>query len=118
MNDRTNSMPAKDSYHEIVKRLIYEYAKIRPSHGNIDTEVIIDMEKGHYEVLRIGWDGVRRVHGSIIHIDIIDDKIWIQYDGTSRPIADELLAAGIPKESIVLAFYPADERGYTEFATG
>ncbi len=105
-----------DHYREIVKKLIYEYANYKPSHGQIDTEAVIDTEKDHYEVLHIGWDGARRIHGSVVHIDIISDKIWIQYDGTSRPVADELVAAGIPKESIVLGFFPADERIYTEYA--
>ena len=65
-----------------------------------------------------GWDGVRRVHGSVIHIDIKDGKVWIQYDGTSRPVATELVAAGIPKEHIVLGFHPPDVRRHTEFALG
>lgn len=88
-----------------------------PSHGQIDTEAVTDTENGHYEVLHVGWDGARRVHGSVIHIDIIDDKVWIQYDGTSRPVAEELVSAGIPKESIVLGFFPADERMHTGYAT-
>jgi hypothetical protein len=51
-----------------------------------------------------------------VHIDIIDDKVWIQYDGTSRPVADELVAEGIPREDIVLGFHPAEVRQYTDFA--
>ncbi len=109
-------MDTIEKYREIVKHIIYDYAKYKPSHGQIDTEVITDMQNDHYELLHIGWDGSRRVHGSVLHIDIIGDKVWIQYDGTSRPVADELVAAGIPKESIVLGFFPADERIYTEYA--
>jgi len=29
----------------------------------------------------------RRVHGCLVHIDIIEDKIWIQADGTERGLA-------------------------------
>lgn len=104
------------NYQEIVKRLIMEYASYKPSHGEIETEAIIDTEKGHYEVMHVGWDGVRRVHGTIIHIDIIGDKIWIQYDGTSPGVAEELVEAGIPREAIVLGFHPAHLRQYTHFA--
>jgi len=103
-------------YREIVRRIISEYASYKPSHGQIQTEAIVDPEKDHYEVMHIGWDGVRRVHGSVIHLDIIDGKIWIQYDGTNRPVAEELLAAGIPREAIVLGFHPADVRRHTDFA--
>jgi len=56
------------------------------------------------------------VHGCLVHIDIINDKIWIQRDGTEYGIANELVNAGIPKNQIVLAFQPVDIRQYTEFA--
>jgi hypothetical protein len=52
----------------------------------------------------------------MIHVDIINGKIWIQRDGTEYGIANELVNAGIPKNQIVLAFQPADIRQYTEFA--
>lgn len=103
-------------YREIVRRVIEDYADPRPAHGNISTEIAIDPVRDHYEVLHVGWDGERRVHGSVVHIDIIGDKIWIQHDGTNRPVADELIAAGVPNDDIVLAFYPEDERQYTDFA--
>ncbi|MGC8644403.1 MAG: XisI protein [Isosphaeraceae bacterium] len=97
--------------------LIEEYASYKPYHGQIDTEAIVDREKDHYEVMHVGWDRRRRVHGSVVHIDIIGEKVWIQYDGTNRPVADELVAAGIPREDIVLAFHPVDVRPHTGFAT-
>jgi hypothetical protein len=96
--------------------VIEQYAAWRPSHGQIDSEAIVDPEKDHYEVVHVGWDQERRVHGSVIHLDIIDGKVWIQHDGTDRPVAEELLAAGIPREDIVLAFHPARVRHLTGFA--
>jgi hypothetical protein len=105
-------------YRDIVRRVIEEYASHKPSHGQIETEAVIDPAKDHYEVMQVGWDRWRRVHGCVIHIDIIGDKVWIQYDGTNRPVADELLAAGIPRSDIVLGFQPADLRHHTEFAVG
>src|SRR4051794_30509345 len=111
-------MDKLDRYREIVRRIIEEYASYKPSHGQIETEAIIDPEKDHYEVMHVGWDGMRRVHGSVVHIDISDGKVWIQYDGTSRPVADELIAAGIPQEDIVLGFHPAEVRPLTGFAVG
>ena len=107
-----------DRYREIVRRLVEEYASYKPSHGQIETEAVIDRDKDHYEVMHVGWDGVRRVHGSVVHIDIIGGKVWIQYDGTSRPVADELEEAGVPREVIVLAFHPADVRPLTGYAVG
>ena len=77
-------MDKRERYRLIVSRLIEEYASYKPSHGQIETEAIVDRVKDHYEVMHVGWDGSRRIHGSVVHIDIIDDKVWIQYDGTSR----------------------------------
>lgn len=111
-------MDKLDHYRQVVRQVIEEYASYKPANGQIETEAIIDSEKDHYEVMHVGWDRHRRVHGSVIHIDIIGEKIWIQYDGTSRPVAAELLAAGIPPHDIVLAFHPADMRQHTEFAVG
>ncbi len=108
-------MDTLERYRQIVHEIIDEYAKYKPSHGEIETEAIIDPRKDHYEVMHIGWDGECRIHGCVIHIDIIQGKIWIQYDGTNRPVAEELLAAGVPKEDIILAFYPAQIRQYTDF---
>jgi hypothetical protein len=108
-------MDRVERYRETVRRVIEDYARYKPSHGQIETEAIVDCDKDHYEVMHIGWDGVRRVHGSVIHVDIIDGKIWIQYDGTSHPVAEELVAAGIPREDIVLGFHPEELRRYTGF---
>jgi hypothetical protein len=104
-----------ERYREIVRKVIREYASYKPSHGQIDTETIIDPDRDHYEVMHVGWDGDRRIHGSVIHLDIRDGKVWVQYDGTSLPVAEELLAAGIPREDIVLAFHPEDVRPLTGF---
>jgi aspartyl-tRNA synthetase len=47
--------------------------------------------------MSIGWQNSQRVHGSIVHIDIRDGKIWIQHDGTEEGIANRLVAYGVPK---------------------
>jgi hypothetical protein len=109
--------PNLEQYRTIIRRLIEDYAKIPPSHGEIEAETVIDTEKDHYELLYVGWDEQRRVHGIVIHIDIRDGKVWIQHDGTDAVIAEELVAAGIPRDAIVLGFRPAYVRQHTGFAT-
>jgi len=59
--------------------------------------------------------GQRRIHGCVVHIDIIQGKIWIQHDGTNRPVAEELLEAGVPSSDIILGFHPPQVRQYTDF---
>jgi hypothetical protein len=111
-------MDRVDRYRAIVRRVIEDYTRPKVSHGQIDTEAVIDREHDHYEVVHVGWHGRQRVHGPVVHIDIIGGKIWLQYDGTDRPVADELIAAGVPKEDIVLAFHPPEVRHLTGFAVG
>jgi hypothetical protein len=109
-------MDKLERYRKIIRKIILEYASYKPSRGDVKTEAIIDEENDHYELIHVGWVNDRRVHGSVIHLDIIDGKIWIQHDGTSWPVADALLEAGITKEEIVLGFQPPHLRQYTDFA--
>src|SRR5258708_7346056 len=103
-------------YRRVIRDVIKEYASYKPSNGQIETEAIIDAEKDHYAVMHVGWDGVRRVHGCVIHINISGGKVWVQHDGTNRPVVKELTAAGIPQEEIVLAFHPVHLRHLTGYA--
>ncbi len=109
---------SRDDLREVVRRVILEYATHKPSNGEITAEAIMDEERGHYLVVHLGWDEEEdgRVFGCPIHIDVIDDKIWIQNDGTSPGVAEDLLEAGIPHESIVLGFHPEYVRQHTGFA--
>jgi XisI protein len=72
---------------------------------------------GREQVVGDPAGGTRRVHGCLIHVDIIDGKFWIQRDGTEQGIANELVHAGVPKDHIVLGFRSAELRKHTEFAT-
>ncbi len=104
-------------YRQILEKLIRQYAH-KPSHGEIEPEIIIDAAQNHYEVMQVGWDGSRRVHGSVLHLDLIDGKIWIQHDGTDPGIALDLVEAGVPHEDIILGFRPPHVRQYTDYGTG
>ena len=51
------------------------------------SEVVFNRNRDRYLWMSVGWDGERRVHGCMVHIDLMDDKIWIQRDGTEEGIA-------------------------------
>ena len=101
-------MPAKDLYHDIVKKALVKDG------WNI-THNPLHLRWGTKD-LYVGRDNFKRVHGALLDLDIIDGKIWIQRDGTEDGIATDLLAAGIPKDKIVLAFYSEEIRQHSEFA--
>lgn len=111
-------MDQLDRYREIVHRLIEEYASYKPAYGDIRTEAVVDHERDHYEVMQVGWNRGQRVHGSIIHIDIRDGKVWIEHNGTDARIGEELMAAGISRKDIVLGFHPEELRSQTGFGIG
>lgn len=50
------------------------------------------------------------------HVQIIDDKIWIQRDGIDDGITDKLVEAGISKDNIVSSFQPPNVRPHTGYA--
>jgi hypothetical protein len=109
-------MDKLDRYRALIKRILAEDASFRPSHGQIEPLVIFDDERQSYQLMYLGWDKHRRIHSTIIHIRLQNDKVWIEYDGTQEGVATALLEAGVPKTDIVLAFHSPEKRKYTEFA--
>ncbi|MBE9009000.1 XisI protein [Pseudanabaenaceae cyanobacterium LEGE 13415] len=101
---------------QIVRQVLSRYAGIQPAYGEIEREVIFDSEHDRYQVVNVGWENRRRIYGCLIHVDIKDDKIWVQYDGTEMGIANELVELGISKQNIVLAYQSSYMRQFTEFA--
>jgi hypothetical protein len=105
-------------YSELIQDILREYASYKPSYGQVESEVIVDPVQGHFELMRVGWNGQKRIHGCTVHLDIRDGKIWIQYDGTEEGIANRLVEAGVPESDIVPAFQTPFQRRHTEFAVG
>ena len=104
-------------YRNYIHDLLTEYSQYRPSYGEVAMEPISDIPHDHYQLLTVGWNGYERIHGCLFHIDIKDGKIWIQHDGTEEGIAYRLVARGVPKTDIVLAFHAPFRRQFTEFAS-
>jgi hypothetical protein len=81
-----------------------------------ETQVICDTKNDHYQLLHLGWQNQKRTFGVSIHIDIKNDKIWIQQNSTDIDIAGELVKRGVPTTDIVLGLQSPSVRKYTEFA--
>lgn len=109
-------MDRLDTFRQIIRDVLSAYVEIRYANGDIHNEAVFDAEHDRYMVVSLGWDSAKRIHGALIHIDIIAGKVWIQRDGTEHGIARELVAAGIPREQIVLGFHQAEVRPLTEYA--
>ena len=108
-------MDSLNNYRKLVKQLLTEYAEIPVFDSAIQNEIIFDLENDRYMLINIGWFNEQRIHHCVIHIDIIDGQVWIQANNTDRLIAEELVSAGVPAESIVLGLQPPDVRPYTAY---
>ena len=49
-------MDTLDSYRDIVKRVIQQYARFKPSHGDTRLDPVFDDYRGHYALMQTGWD--------------------------------------------------------------
>lgn len=61
-------------YLNIIKKLLETYAQSPPSCGQIEMETVFDDTRRHYQLMALGWQGKRRVHGCLIHIDLRGEK--------------------------------------------
>jgi len=100
-----------------VKQVLRDFAEyLDPKEEGVRQELIFDDENGHYLLKRVGWMDRSFVHQCVFHLDIIEDKIWIQYNGTDCLIGEELNKLGIPNSEIVLGLKHPSVRPDTDFA--
>jgi hypothetical protein len=104
------------AYRSNIKQLLNQYAVHKPSHGDIEIQTVFDADQDHYQVVAIGWDKEERVYGCSIHLDIKNEKIWIQVNNTELDIGQDLIEMGIPKEDIVIGFQPPYMRSFSGYA--
>lgn len=111
-------MAKVEKYRQVIQELLQAYSNIKASNEEVEAETIFDLTHDRYQLVHVGWSNKRRVYGCILHLDIKNEKIWIQHDGTEGGIAIELIDRGVPKQDIVLAFHSPFKRQFTEFAVG
>ena len=104
-------------YREIIRRTLLPLTERKYSGRDVENEAVFDATNDRYLIMSVGWEGsIRRIHGCLAHLDIINGKVWIQRDGTEDGLAYDLEAAGIPKSDIVIAFHSANIRPFTGYA--
>jgi XisI protein len=109
-------MDTLDRYRDIIESVLTEYTKIKYAWGDVKCRPVFDRRHDGSALITVGWNGRKRTHYCLVHIEIAGGKIWIQEDGIEHGIVTDLERAGIPKEDIVLGFQPPDVRPLTEYA--
>jgi hypothetical protein len=110
-------MDTQLKYRDIIKSVLQSHADYRTTLSDgYTSQVLFDEERGQYLVLDLGWNGDQYLHSTPIHLSLMDHKIWVQCDDTEEGVSTELLAAGVPREDIVLGFRHPKVRQHTGFA--
>ncbi|HFA51970.1 MAG TPA: XisI protein, partial [Bacteroidetes bacterium] len=79
-------------YESIIKNVIRKYA-VYYKESNLEEyekQLVFDSENHHYFLMDVGWNDMKRIHFCLLHIDIKNDKIWIQKDFTENGVATDL----------------------------
>ena len=112
-------MEKLDRYRQLIEQLLTEHAQISTSSTDtVKAQLIFDRERDHYQLAYVGWQGDKRVFGPVMHFDIQDGKVWVQYNGTEDEVASRLVERGIPTSDIVLGFHSAFKRQFSRYAVG
>ncbi|MGB3759336.1 MAG: XisI protein [Rivularia sp. (in: cyanobacteria)] len=105
-------------YRTLIKDILTEYDQLSNNSPTPEVETILafDDERNQYIWFQVGWNKKERVRGITVHVQIKNNKIWIEEDWTEEGIANDLVNSGVPQSDIVLAFHPPEVRSDTDFA--
>ena len=105
-----------ETMREIIEKVLTACTEPPFAEEGIETELVFDRPRDRYLLVEIGWENNMRVHQTVAHLDIINEKVWIQLDKIPNGIANDLLDNGMSKDEIVLGFRSEALRKMSEFA--
>jgi XisI protein len=108
-------MERLELYRNCIKQLLEEHSKFNGVKSDVESEIFFDLDRDRYQLMRVGWNGLKRIYYTVMHFDIKDDRIWIQQNTTDIDVALELVEMGVPKSDIVLGLHPPYKRPYTGY---
>lgn len=109
-------MDRLEPYRQAVVALLRDMAEAMSPDDQAAPVVITDREHDHYQLLVLGWAQGERIFDPAVHISLRNGKVWIEQNTTPERVGELLIAAGVPRDQIVLAFQPAELRHLTDFA--
>ena len=110
-------MDKLNHYCNLLKKVLIDFNTPRAKSADyVPDKLIFDEVRDHYQVMAMSWDGSQQTYFVVLHLDIINDKIWLQESATNHDIIEDLLDLGVPNADIVLGFLPEETRALTGFA--
>ena len=111
-------MDTQPDLSQLVKTLLQEHADYRNSANSpYRSQTLFDDRHQRHSLIDCGWSGARYPHTTPLHLEILENRIWIHRDDTDPGISAELCDRGVPKPQIVLGFRPPALRQHTDFGT-
>lgn len=105
-------------YQNAVQEILLDIHKLGNSargREGIDSQYIFDPENNHYVLIDVGWRDREYIYASFVHIDIKDEKIWIQRNNTEWDLAELLIKKGVKKEDIILGLHSPFMRQFSGY---
>jgi hypothetical protein len=108
-------MDKLDQYRSHIQTLLERHSQRQTHNTEVEDELFFDTVRDHYQLMRVGWNGLSRIYHTVLHFDIKDGKIWLQQNTTDIDVGQELIEMGVPKQDIVLGLHPTYKRLYTGY---
>jgi hypothetical protein len=104
-------------YRKAILTILEEHAAHLPANfDQVERQVFADTERDHYQLVTIGWQKGRFIRNTLLHFDLKNGKIWLQYNGTEEDLGQRLQALGVPKSDIVIGWLPPEARALSDYA--
>ena len=99
-----------------VEQVMDKWERVPGPQSRFTIRGVRDAAHDRYTLQQLSRPHGLQVANTLAHLEIQGDKIFVEADATEEGIGNELVAVGIPKNQIVLAFYPPDIREMGDFA--
>ena len=106
------------NYQQAIQQILTEYASYMPVGEGLSLETVFDETRHHYQLIVLGWHGHEHIYKPLLHLDLINGKIWVQHNDTQFTLTEDFDRFGIPHQDIVNGLIPARRRSFTDYALG
>jgi XisI protein len=106
------------NYQQAIQQILTEYASYMPVNEGLTLETIFDETRDHFQLVVLGWNGHEHIYKPLLHLDIINGKIWVQLNETQFTLTEDFDRFEIPHHDIVNGLIPTRRRAFTGYAVG
>lgn len=64
-------------YRTCIQDLLEQHSQYKTQEEEVANLLVFDTTRDHYQLMRVGWEGLSRVYHTMLHFDIEDGKIWL-----------------------------------------